>query len=439
MLSSVVLITFTTRAQQSESIKMGDVVPNSELGTDFRTGNIVQLEDYKDKIVILDFWNSYCSSCIAGFPFLEKLQHQFPDDIQILLVNGEEDSTALTKSMQRRVFQNWSLPDLPIVVDARKAKELFPYRGVPHHVWLGKDSRVILMGAAANTNASKVETVLAGKPFFILNNLNTAKPLPDDYSLEEYAIVESLLYRNGIQSVMAGFQNDYSPQSSRRIEKPENDGEFKNRVTYLNYEVAELFKEVYADYMDKQHSSVIYSGEFSYGTVRWWANYIQIHDIDTLLITSAFSGGPRLTDSAHIKSRFSYEQLTPNESKGSHNDYMLQALNDYFETKLGIKVSLVRENTSAYVMKGGMIDLPKVEDGYALKDQLGAGIRKLMEARSPNDRRFVIDRTGIEKLPRIGLREGYTWEQMEERLKEYGITVAEQIIPFYFLRFAKSY
>jgi peroxiredoxin len=39
-------------------------------------GNTVSLEDYKGKVVLLDFWATFCGPCIKAMPKLQKLQEK---------------------------------------------------------------------------------------------------------------------------------------------------------------------------------------------------------------------------------------------------------------------------------------------------------------------------------------------------------------------------
>lgn len=62
-------------------LKMGDTIPQAlwdiQLNVVGHQAGAKQLtlRDYKDKkLIILDFWATWCSSCIASFPSLYKLQ-----------------------------------------------------------------------------------------------------------------------------------------------------------------------------------------------------------------------------------------------------------------------------------------------------------------------------------------------------------------------------
>ncbi|MBT8142901.1 MAG: TlpA family protein disulfide reductase, partial [Gammaproteobacteria bacterium] len=61
---------------------------------------ILNLEQYRGKVVYLDFWASWCKPCQQTFPWMDKMQKKYPDDIVFLAVNfGEspEDTQTFLK------------------------------------------------------------------------------------------------------------------------------------------------------------------------------------------------------------------------------------------------------------------------------------------------------------------------------------------------------
>jgi thiol-disulfide isomerase/thioredoxin len=47
-------------------------------------GADVQLASYKGKVIVLNFWATWCGPCKAEIPDLVKLQAQYPDDLVVL-------------------------------------------------------------------------------------------------------------------------------------------------------------------------------------------------------------------------------------------------------------------------------------------------------------------------------------------------------------------
>ncbi len=59
----------------------GDVVGRTApmFSLDQLNGGTMNLSDYKDKFVVLNFWASWCAPCRAEIPAFNKVQHQFKD------------------------------------------------------------------------------------------------------------------------------------------------------------------------------------------------------------------------------------------------------------------------------------------------------------------------------------------------------------------------
>jgi peroxiredoxin len=61
-------------------------------------GNEVHLEDYRGKIIFLNFWTTWCPACLVEMPSMEKLYRKFKnDDFVILAVDMQEDLETVKK------------------------------------------------------------------------------------------------------------------------------------------------------------------------------------------------------------------------------------------------------------------------------------------------------------------------------------------------------
>lgn len=49
-------------------------------------GNDVSIQDFAGKVVVIDFWESWCGPCLQVFPSLDELRGEYPDDFEVLAV-----------------------------------------------------------------------------------------------------------------------------------------------------------------------------------------------------------------------------------------------------------------------------------------------------------------------------------------------------------------
>ena len=99
----------------------------------------VNLDDFKGKLIILNFWATWCAPCKEEMPSLDNLQSNTKlNNLKIFPINiGQED---ISKS--KFFFQELNIKNLNIYIDApiTLAKK-FSLRGVPTTVILNKEGK----------------------------------------------------------------------------------------------------------------------------------------------------------------------------------------------------------------------------------------------------------------------------------------------------------
>lgn len=58
---------------------------------DIQNNQKITLSDYHGKVIYLDFWASWCSSCAKALPLFKKWQQELGDDFVVISVNVDED------------------------------------------------------------------------------------------------------------------------------------------------------------------------------------------------------------------------------------------------------------------------------------------------------------------------------------------------------------
>ena len=49
-------------------------------------GNIVSIDQFEGKLVLIDFWESWCGPCLQVFPAMADLLEEYPDNFEVLAV-----------------------------------------------------------------------------------------------------------------------------------------------------------------------------------------------------------------------------------------------------------------------------------------------------------------------------------------------------------------
>lgn len=78
-------------------LKNGDMAPEFAL-TDLISNKVVALSDFKNKVIVLNFWASWCGPCIGELPVLKEFASSVQNnpDIVFLSVSLDEYKTALS-------------------------------------------------------------------------------------------------------------------------------------------------------------------------------------------------------------------------------------------------------------------------------------------------------------------------------------------------------
>ncbi|WP_316824725.1 TlpA disulfide reductase family protein [Pedobacter miscanthi] len=120
--------------------RVPDVLIRNVSGLDGAGQNlgVLPLSAFKGKLLILDFWATWCSPCIAMIPKMEGLQEEFKGRVQFLPVAYQsfKEVDAFYKKLQR---QTGKVSSLPMASADTTLVRLFPHQTLPHYVWIGAD------------------------------------------------------------------------------------------------------------------------------------------------------------------------------------------------------------------------------------------------------------------------------------------------------------
>lgn len=126
-------------------------------------GENLSLSDYKDKVILVDVWASWCGPCKQEFPFLIELYDKYSDkDFSILTVNIDEEKENVKKFIShlkkdvpfKIIFDPEGKIPTKFNIDAIPTVYILDKKGVVRYSHLG------FMDSEKDKYKSEIETLL---------------------------------------------------------------------------------------------------------------------------------------------------------------------------------------------------------------------------------------------------------------------------------------
>ena len=106
----------------AKEINDADTMPQFTI-TDIK-GKTHNTKDFKGKIIILNFWASWCAPCIKEFPNLIKAAENYPDDLIFLALSSDLDEKAINNfitKMEAQQSLSFNAKNIIIALDENQA------------------------------------------------------------------------------------------------------------------------------------------------------------------------------------------------------------------------------------------------------------------------------------------------------------------------------
>lgn len=117
---------------RSKVLSVGsDFTPPASVG--LMRGDFKQIDwkGLENKVIILDFFDTFCGTCISSMPKLQELQNKLADKIQIFNITWQDRPT-MDKFFNENDYLKEHKVNLPVIYDDKELFSLFPHIGKPH-------------------------------------------------------------------------------------------------------------------------------------------------------------------------------------------------------------------------------------------------------------------------------------------------------------------
>lgn len=145
---------------QRERLAVGNVAPEFSYPTPDGKKNLGP-QDFKGKILVLDFWASWCGPCRQEIPHLKEAYEAYHDKgVAFFSVSIDKDGAAWKKAMKEEKMP-WMQAQAPKA--GKDVMKLYQFSGIPYILILDKDGKIVAKNLRGKALTDKLEEMLSGK------------------------------------------------------------------------------------------------------------------------------------------------------------------------------------------------------------------------------------------------------------------------------------
>lgn len=235
--SNFFAITSNVYAYNKEQNKAPEIEVKS-----MNTSEILKIDNFKGKFIILDFWATWCEPCLKAMSHLSEIQKKYNDKIKVISISDESEDV-IKKFLEKNKF------GFSIVHDINKrTNKLYPHNSLPFIVVITPTKEILGTYFPEQLSMKNIDKIVSGNTKEIENNyLTSNNDIFNDKELISYSYLSK------------GAKNSYSDMSFEVEQKTHTPYE----LSILNMNLLSIYKNLYFKFSDNQIINEIKNKEYS--------------------------------------------------------------------------------------------------------------------------------------------------------------------------------
>ncbi len=114
------------------------------------SGKSVKLSDYLGKVVVLDFWATWCGPCRASFPGMQKLVNDYKDkDVEFVFIDTWQNGTPIEINKEVSKFLTETKYSFNVLFDLKnEVVAKYKIQGIPTKLVIGKNGEFLSINSS---------------------------------------------------------------------------------------------------------------------------------------------------------------------------------------------------------------------------------------------------------------------------------------------------
>lgn len=248
---AMLCLNFSSNAQDNKAIdlttkgiQVGQQVPDHTINNihNYKT-TTAKLSDFKGKLVIIDFWATWCSPCVDMIPKMDSLQKVFGDKIQFISASYESENKVLPflKKLQKGQPSN-----LLVIAGDTILHQLFPHKVMPHYVWIDGNGILLSITDSEEVTYDHISKFLQNQQLKLVQKKDLSIPFD-----ETKPMLIASNGGNGDNLVYHSLLTRYTEGMGGKFYLNTTDASINPKVMLTNASITWLFKLAYGTGTDK--------------------------------------------------------------------------------------------------------------------------------------------------------------------------------------------
>ena len=399
----------------AQPLKPGDKIPDAIWELPMSVVNhpqgkeTITLNEYRGKPLILDFWATWCGTCIKSFPKINSLQQAFTNKINILAVTYE-NTALVNRFFNEKAGKNHRY--IQSIINDSILKSHFPHTGVPHLIWIDESGTIINTTLSDELTEANISATIANKQpaMATKTDINRNRPLflsehfSDNLSLLNYSI----------------FFKGYYPglPSGNKIKKNSEGKVYGRQIT--NLPLINIYRAVLSELFTKKNEN------FSSKKL-----ILEIKHPEMVMLQISSEGEYKKENT------YCYERIIPENLSDSLYDFILKDLNHYTEFTVTVEkrktrhLALVRTSTNDKIATKGGKSKTTFPNHPSILINSSTNILVNMLNENSSIILPIINATSYTGNIDITFNGSLTMESIKEDLAKYDLDIIEQEAPIY--------
>jgi thiol-disulfide isomerase/thioredoxin len=148
VLATLLLVDRNLRAKKNDTASSdrteadGQLLPEDVTLERVDNQKTIELKSFKGKVLLINFWATWCEACMVEMPSIQKLQDKFKDKgFEVIGINVDDNPSKVVPAVISKLKLSFTILKEP--KNNQRLSEFFGVSAIPYSVVVDKDFKIV--------------------------------------------------------------------------------------------------------------------------------------------------------------------------------------------------------------------------------------------------------------------------------------------------------